>query len=160
MPKLRQFRSTFTVEASLEAVAEFHRDPRALKRLTPPPISVQVHRAEPLAEGSVAEFTLWFGPLPVRWLAVHRDVDRLRGFTDEQRSGPMQAWRHTHRFEAVDANATRVSDHIEHAHHAGGRGLVSRVLFHPLALRLLFGYRAWMTRRLLQAASRGALAGQ
>src|SRR5512141_1391989 len=95
---MQVFEYSFTVDAPVEAVAEFHRDTRALKRLTPPPVWVQLQRVDPLAEGSVSEFTLWFGPLPVRWQALHSNVDRLRGFTDTQARGPMRQWRHRHRF--------------------------------------------------------------
>lgn len=144
----------FTVRASLAAVAEFHRDARALRRLTPPPIFVQMHRVEPLAENSAAEFTLWFGPLPVRWTAIHSDVDPQRGFTDTQQSGPMFFWQHTHRFEAVDDGATQVREHIEYAHHSGWRGVFSRLLFNPLALRALFVYRGLVTRWALERGPR------
>jgi hypothetical protein len=78
------FDFTFTVNAPLADVREFHRDTSALKRLTPPPTIVQLHDVEPLGEGSVSRFTLWVGPLPLRWTAVHRDVSE-RGFTDVQR---------------------------------------------------------------------------
>jgi ligand-binding SRPBCC domain-containing protein len=154
MTTIRTFDHAFTVRAPLARVAEFHRDTRALRRLTPPPIFVTLHRVEPLAEGSIADFTLWFGLLPVRWQAVHSDVDALHGFTDVQRSGPMKSWQHTHRFDAVDARATRVSDHISYAYHAGARGLLSRLLFNPLALRALFFYRGLATRRALEGRHR------
>ena len=150
----RSFDFTFTVGAPLAAVAAFHHDTRALTRLTPPPIFVQLHRTEPLAEGSVAEFTLWFGPLPVRWIAVHSAVDALHGFSDAQRSGPMKLWKHTHRFDATDANTTRVSEHIEYAHHSDWRGLFSRLLFNTVALRLLFFYRGLVTRFMLESSPR------
>jgi ligand-binding SRPBCC domain-containing protein len=144
------FDYAFAVRASLAAVADFHHDTHALKRLTPPPLFVQLHRVEPLAEGSVADFTLWFGPLPVRWVAVHSNVDARRGFTDTQQAGPMKAWKHTHQFESVSADLTRVSEHIEYAHYSGWRGLFSRLLFNPLALRLLFFYRGLVTRFTLE----------
>ena len=148
------FDDAFIVHAPLAAVAEFHHNARALKRLTPPPIFAQMHRVEPLAENSVAEFTLWFGPLPVRWTAVHSNIDSQHGFTDTQRSGPMRYWQHTHRFEAVDDGVTRVSEHIEYAHHFGWRGVFSRLLFNPLALRLLFYYRGLVTRWTLERQPR------
>lgn len=144
------FEYTFTVRAPLAAVAQFHRDTRALKRLSPPPLFVQLQRVEPLAEGSVAEFTLWFGPFPLRWQAVHSNVDALHGFTDIQTRGPLQRWRHTHRFEALDEAATRVVEYIEYEHADGWLGALTRLLFSPLGLRFLFAYRSWVTRRSLE----------
>ena len=64
------FDFTFSVRAPLQAVAAFHHDTRALKRLTPPPVFVQIHSMEPLAEGSRSEFSMWFGPVPLRWVAA------------------------------------------------------------------------------------------
>ncbi len=65
----QSFDYQFTVPAPLAAVAAFHHDARILPRLTPPPMRVQLHRVDPLGEGALADFTLWFGPLPVRWVA-------------------------------------------------------------------------------------------
>lgn len=149
----RSIQHSFTVDAPLAAVAAFHRDTNVLPRLTPPPVRVRLGRIEPLAEGSVSEFTLWFGPLPVRWRAVHSDVDPRRGFTDTQAAGPMRHWRHVHRFEALGPSATRVTERLEYGHHAGWRGLASRVLFNRLGLWALFRYRAWAMRRALEAVS-------
>lgn len=144
------FDYTFTVRAPLSAVARFHRDPRALRQLTPPPLWVQLHHGEPLAEGSVAEFTLWLGFIPLRWRAVHSDVHPEQGFTDTQTRGPLRHWRHTHRFAAVDGRVTRLSEHIEYAYAPGLAGWLSRLLFARPGLWGLFSYRAWATRRALE----------
>ena len=50
------FDFSFTVDAPLSAVRDFHRDTSALKRLTPPPTFVRLISIEPLAEGSVSKF--------------------------------------------------------------------------------------------------------
>jgi ligand-binding SRPBCC domain-containing protein len=135
----------FHVNAPLTAVSAFHHDTRVLKTLTPPPIFAQIHHFDPLADGAIAEFTLWFGPLPVRWKAIHSDVS-LNGFTDTQLSGPLQSWRHTHSFTAVSPTVTRVHEHIEYSHHDGRRGLLSRLLFAKPGLLFLFTARQLITR--------------
>ena len=104
------FHYEFEVAAPVEAVAAFHHDTRALRRLTP--AYVQLHRVDPLADGSISEFTVWFGPIPIRWRALHRDVGP-NGFTDIQDAGPLDSWTHTHRFESSGAGSTRVTEHIE-----------------------------------------------
>ena len=141
------FDHTFIVNAPLNAVTDFHHGTRVLKQLTPPPVFVQLRHVEPLGEGSRSSFTLWFGPFPVHWVAVHSNVDRRHGFTDTQAEGPLAAWQHTHRFEAITDRTTRVIDTIEYTYPRGAAGLWSRLLFNPLALRLMFAYRAWATRR-------------
>ena len=139
------FDYSFTVKAPVSAVSRFHHDPGVLKKLTPPPLFVQLHYFEPLAEGAKASFTLWFGPFPIYWEAVHTNVSQ-HGFTDTQVRGPLNTWQHTHQFKAVDANTSRVNDHIEYEHYGGWRGLVTYLLFNPLALYLLFTGRKWLTR--------------
>jgi cysteine-rich repeat protein len=100
------FDYSFTVDAPLEAVRDFHHDTSALKKLTPPPTIVQLHSIEPLGEGSVSRFTLWVGPLPLKWKAVHRNVSD-RGFTDVQAEGPAAKWEHTHTFVPLSAGVGR-----------------------------------------------------
>ncbi len=142
---MQTFDYSFTVNAPLSAVSAFHHDTRILKKLTPPPIFVQIHHFEPLGEGSKAEFTLWFGPIPVRWKAIHSQVSPT-GFTDTQASGPLRHWAHTHRFTAVSPQRTQVHEHIEFEHDGGMRGLLSRLLFAKPGLFLLFTARKLLTR--------------
>jgi ligand-binding SRPBCC domain-containing protein len=148
------FEHNALVHAPIEAVAGFHQDSRVLQKLTPLPVLVQLHDAGPLAEGSKADFTLWFGLLPVRWIAIHSDVDRLRGFTDQQARGPFERWEHNHSFIPEGDQSTRVVDYIEYEHFPGIRGLFTRLAFSPIALRLLFAFRAWVTRRTLEGHAR------
>ena len=143
------FETTFTVNAPLEAVAAFHADTSALKILNPPFVFVQLHRVDPMAEGSISEFTLWMGPFPIRWRAIHSDVGP-NGFTDTQESGPLASWQHSHHFESIDNDTTQIHEHIEYEYHLGWRGLSSRILFGKLGLLALFSYRKWTTRRVLE----------
>ncbi|HRV91500.1 MAG TPA: SRPBCC family protein [Anaerolineae bacterium] len=147
------FEHHFTVNGPLARVVNFHRDPHILKRLTPPPLIIQIHRFEPLAEGSIADFTLWFGPLPIHWVAVHQNVDFPHSFTDIQREGPLKSWRHTHSFIPISDNLTRVNDVIEFEHEAGPKGLLSRLLFPKSALKTLFFYRQAVTRYMVEASA-------
>jgi ligand-binding SRPBCC domain-containing protein len=133
----------FTVNAPLAAVAAFHRDSRALRQLTPPPMWVQFHQVDPLAEGSIADFTMWLGPLPVRWTAVHTQVSP-HGFTDTQQRGPFKAWRHRHTFQELNEWTTGIIDEIE----AEPGNLISRFMW--LTLPILFAFRGWRTRRALR----------
>lgn len=136
----------FTVAAPLDAVSAFHFQIGILKALTPPLMIMQVHRFDPLANGSIGEFTMWMGPIPVRWVAEHSEVSRT-GFIDTQIQGPMKFWKHTHRFSSISPDMTEVHEHIEFEHHSGLRGLWSRILFPRPALIVLFSFRRWATRR-------------
>jgi ligand-binding SRPBCC domain-containing protein len=136
------------VEAPLEAVAHLHKDSQALKRLTPPPVIVQLHYAEALRDGSRTDFTMWFGPLPVRWTAIHSQVNVLRGFTDTQLQGPFRSWEHRHTFIPISAKQTEIMDEIQ-AEAGNGllNGCVSRFMWYTLPL--MFSYRGWVIRRSL-----------
>jgi ligand-binding SRPBCC domain-containing protein len=146
------FDYSFTVNASLQAVCDFHSDTSALKRLTPPPTIVQLHEIEPLAEGSVSRFTLWVGPLPLRWTAVHRGVSE-RGFTDVQAEGPARKWEHTHTFTPLSTHVTEIQEHIEFEHKPGVWGVVTRTLFARPNLFLMFAFRKQATRWYLRRQS-------
>lgn len=135
----------FRVNASLAAVREFHHDTSALKRLTPPPTIVILKELEPLAEDSVSKFTLWVGPLPLHWTAVHRDVTP-NGFTDVQAEGPAEKWEHTHTFVKLSETETEIREHIEYEHKRGIWGLVTRFLFAKPNLYFMFTYRMIATR--------------
>jgi ligand-binding SRPBCC domain-containing protein len=94
------------------------------------------------------DFTMWLGPLPLRWLARIEEVSPT-GFTDRQLRGPFQEWIHRHTFVPVDESTTAVLDEIElklRSHLLWG--LVGLGMW--LSLPLLFAYRAWKTRRLIQ----------
>lgn len=101
---------------------------------------------EPLAQDSISRFTVWFGPLGIKWTAKHSDVDE-DGFTDTHIAGPMASWVHTHRFVAIDSVTTSVLDHVEYDHKPLPRGLLTRVLFSKPAMRGLFTYRMIQTKR-------------
>jgi ligand-binding SRPBCC domain-containing protein len=118
--------------------------------LTPPPVVVRIHEApDPLTDGAEMRFTLWFGPLAVRWRAR---IEALapNGFLDWQVDGPFARWEHRHSFRAVDAETTEIGDRID-----------AEPRRHPLwgpfgwlllrSLPLFFLYRRWRTRRLLEA---------
>jgi ligand-binding SRPBCC domain-containing protein len=146
---MKIYQHQFVVNAPLSKVVEFYWDSRTLRILTPPPVIVHFHMVQPLSEGSVADFTLWLGPIPVRWLAVHHDIDPMAGFTDSMMRGPFEAWVHQHRFEALDPHRTQIIDNIQAL--PGPHpfwGLVSRFMW--LNLPVLFAYRSWRTKTALR----------
>ncbi len=63
--------------------------------------------------------------------------------------GPLQHWVHEHLIEAAPGGS-RLTDRITFEHRPGLPGILTRLLFDGLPLRLLFVYRHWQTRRLLR----------
>ncbi len=144
-----KYQHEFTVKAPLAAVAAFHSDSASMGAITPPPVIVQVHQAPPmLGEGDQMDFTLWLGPLPIRWLAQIEQVTPI-SFVDRQLQGPFTEWVHHHTFVPRDDNTTTVLDRVE--------AVVSPHWFWKLVgfgmwfnLPILFAYRGWKTKRLLE----------
>jgi ligand-binding SRPBCC domain-containing protein len=145
-----KYRRTFQVQAPLIDVAGFHTAATSLKAITPPLIPMQLHHApEQMGDGDEMDFTMWLGPLPVRWIARLEDVSPT-GFSDRQVRGPFASWSHRHSFAAVDEATTEVVDKVEarlKPHLLWGA--VGLMMW--LGLPLLFGFRAWKTRQLLEA---------
>ena len=96
-------------------------------------------------DGMVAKFRLSFGSVGIEWHARHEQVEE-DSFVDVQARGPLRHWRHTHRFERIDATRTRVHDDVSYAFHPGEGPLV-RLFFSKPALRLLFMFRAHQTQK-------------
>lgn len=98
------------------------------------------------------DFTLNLGPLPIRWLAQIEQVSES-GFTDRQLSGPFASWVHRHSFIHLDEQATEIVDEIHLA-------LKPHLLWGAVGLAfasglpVLFAFRGWKTRRLLEKGTR------
>ena len=149
MGKITVFEHQSVMTATADELMTFHAHPKAFKRLTPPPIFVQVHRNDlkSLTEGEV-EFTLWFGLIPVRWLARHEPGPIETSFMDRQIKGPLERWEHQHIFQPVedDPNKTTLIDRITIEYKASWKGWLSRLFFGGLPLRFLFIYRHQRTK--------------
>lgn len=144
-----KYEHRFRVQAPLDAVADFHSSAASLKAITPPPFIMRVHRApQQLGEGDTMDFTMYAGPVPVRWVARIEDVSTA-GFTDRQLRGPFAHWQHRHNFIAVDESTTEVYDVVD-------AELKRHPVWGPLGasmwagLPALFAYRARQTQQLLE----------
>lgn len=144
-----KYHHTFRVRASLTTVSDFHAHSASMGAITPPPVIAQIHHApERLQDGDEMDFTLWLGPLPLRWTARIENVG-YNGFTDRQLCGPFRRWVHRHSFRPLDDSTTQVIDEVE-----------AELSQHPfwalvglgmwLNMPLLFAYRGWKTKRLLE----------
>lgn len=133
-------------------VAAFHRRSASMGAITPPPVIVRVHRAPAIlnSEDEMA-FTMWMGPLPIHWVARIERVTPT-GFVDRQLHGPFQEWVHRHTFRAIDEESTEVIDELSITLAAAGPWrLVGWGMVRTLPL--LFAYRAWRTKQLLEDAT-------
>jgi ligand-binding SRPBCC domain-containing protein len=143
-----RYQHRFSVDAPLAAVATFHSQSASMGAITPPPIIVRVHAAPAiLHEGDQMDFTMWLGPLPVRWMAQIEQVTPV-SFVDRQISGPFASWEHLHTFQPVDEHTTLVIDQVTATFHKQWFWKVVGMSMW-VGLPILFAYRAWKTRALL-----------
>ena len=147
-PELR-FRHRFRVRARAAEAADFHRRSASLQAITPPLLLPRVEGAsDRLEAGDRVLLRLGVAPLEIRWLAQIEQARPLE-FADRQLAGPFESWLHRHTFRPLGDGSTEVRDEVR-----------ARLRRHPLwgplglsmwaSLPLLFAYRAWRTRRLLE----------
>lgn len=149
-PNARTFEHSTLMDTTAEKLVAFHAAPDAFSKLAMPGTFAQIHRRDlpTLTDGEV-EFTLWLGPVPVRWHARHEPSVNAHSFADRQVHGPMAYWRHEH-IIAAEGDGARLTDSITLAHKDGFAGLLTRLLFDGLPLKTLFIYRHWRTRRAVE----------
>ncbi len=134
--------STELPDHAPEAVFDWHERPGALERLTPPWGEVEVlHRAGGIRDGGEVTLRVRRGPTSFRWELRHRDYEYGRQFRDEQVSGPLKSWEHTHRFSPLADGGTLVEDEIEVEPPLGPAGAAMGPIFLKSELGRLFRFR-------------------
>lgn len=121
-----RFTRSIELPVSADHAYAWHARPGALARLTPPwePVTIVAQRGG-FTDGAETELRVRIGPIPIRWLARHRDHVIGRQFVDEQVIGPFGRWIHTHRFEPLASDRTRLTDLIDYAPPFGPLGAVA-----------------------------------
>lgn len=139
---MSRFRGQVDLPVSADKAFAWHEREGALDRLLPPWVKVEIRgRGNGVCDGSTVELRQRLGPLAFRWVAEHEAYVKGRQFCDIQRRGPFAYWAHTHRFEAVNGNCSRLEDDVEYRIPGGWLG--RRVLGHPIrrCLERMFAYR-------------------
>ncbi len=124
------------VKSSADAVFRWHERPDAILDLVPLRRLVRVeNQTGGLRDDGRVTFSIGVGPLRLVWEARHFGYVRGKRFCDEQVRGPFRIWRHTHRFEAIDATTSLYEDRVEYAMPGGrlGRWLAARLVAPLLA---------------------------
>jgi len=123
-------------------VFDWHERPGALERLTPPWGEVEVlHREGGIRDGAEIALRVSQGPLSFKWELRHRDYVHGRQFRDEQVSGPLKSWLHTHRFLDRPGGGTIMEDEVEVEPPLGAAGAAIGPTFIRSELERLFRFR-------------------
>ena len=130
------------IDAPPARVFAWHERPEALSDLTPPWEKVRV--VEPptsLQPGSRVVLVSSLGPIPLKWVAVHTELDPPHLFADRQESGPFASWYHRHHFLDDGKGGTLMRDEVDYE---PPLGLLGRFLSHKMVrgkLERMFDYR-------------------
>ncbi|MHC4943809.1 MAG: TIGR01777 family oxidoreductase [Planctomycetota bacterium] len=143
--------ASFTYASNLpfpsEEVFKWHAAPGVLERLLPPWEKVTIDSKQGgIAEGGRVVFRIRKGPLLLRWVAVHKEYEEGRLFTDVQEEGPFASWKHFHRFLPEGEDGCRLEDHVDYELPFGELGntfMGDRVL---KQLKAMFQFRHLQTR--------------
>ena len=142
----------------LEDVFGWHMRPGALERLLPPWEDVRVvSREGGIADGGLVRIKAKRGPISADMKIRHTAFEESRLFRDEQVSGPMESWVHSHEFEPKGSSATLLRDRIEWKPPGGAAGRIFARGVIQTELRRFFAFRG---RRIAQDLARhGAYRG-
>ena len=144
---MRLFEKKSELPLPAAAVYRWHALPGAFERLAPPWQRIDVLAATGgIDDGARLVMRVGRPPFAFRWVAVHRDHERGRRFTDVQESGPFARWIHEHRFDEIDPRRSVLTDRVEWALPLGSAGAAVGDRIASRAIDRLFAYRHAVTR--------------
>lgn len=128
--------------APLDQVFPFFAEATNLELLTPPALAFRIVTPQPIpmAAGTVIDYALALGGVPMRWRTVIERWEPGRRFVDAQHRGPYRAWWHEHHFEAA-GDRTIMIDRVYYAPPLGPLGAIAHRLFIRPMLTRIFGFR-------------------
>jgi|688.fasta_scaffold17138_4 ligand-binding SRPBCC domain-containing protein len=131
------------IERPLTDVFALFARPENLDALTPAFLKFRTLTPAPIKmhPGALIEHEIRMLGLPMRWRSRILEFDPPRRFVDFQESGPYALWHHTHRFEALDAQHTRVVDEVRYRMPLGPLGSIAHALFTRAMLTRIFAFR-------------------
>ena len=141
------------IEAPADAVFAWHLRPDALEKLIPPGEPMKVlETTGGIGDGARVVFLVQVGPVPMRWVAEHRNYLPGREFTDVQVAGPFAFWEHRHRVEPDGPGACVLEDRIDYALPLGWLGRAVAGWYVRRKLDRLFAYRHRITAEAFRRA--------
>jgi len=124
------------------SVFAWHERPGALERLTPPFGDVEVlEKSGGIRDGARVVLRIRQGPTSFKWELRHKDYIENEQFRDEQVSGPMKSWVHTHAFAPREGGGTVLQDTIDLEPPLGFAGRAITPTFVKKELGRLFRFR-------------------
>jgi ligand-binding SRPBCC domain-containing protein len=131
------------LDVPIEAAFEFFSRAENLEAITPPLLRFRITTPGPIEmrPGTVIRYRLRLRGIPVSWLTRIEEWDPPHGFVDRQIRGPYALWHHTHTFEPLDADRTRMVDVVRYGHRLGPLGSLAERLVVRRDLERIFDFR-------------------
>jgi ligand-binding SRPBCC domain-containing protein len=139
----RILRREQVLEAPLERAFDFFSRAENLEAITPPLLRFRIEGQVPseVRRGTLIRYRLRLHGLPVSWLTRIEEWDPPIGFVDRQVRGPYALWHHTHSFEALGPERTRMVDLVRYGHRLGPLGTIAEHLLVRRDLTRIFDHR-------------------
>jgi uncharacterized protein len=129
------------INAPIEDVFAWHKQPDAFERLCPPWHNVEVlERTGGIEDGARTTILINAGRMKIKWKLEHTCYIENQQFCDFQVEGPLRSWYHKHLFEPAEGGKTWMEDRIEYALPFGMIGVFARPIVET-ELKRLFDYR-------------------
>jgi uncharacterized protein (TIGR01777 family) len=129
------------IDAPLADTFAFFSKAANLGVLTPPAMRFSIQGQDPpMAAGTMIDYRIRIGLLPVRWRTRITTWEPGRRFVDVQERGPYRLWWHEHTF-APDGRRTIMEDRVYYTPPLRGVGRLANRFFIASTLRKIFQYR-------------------
>lgn len=132
------------LDGTPDEVFPFFADAFNLEALTPPLLRFRVitPRPIPMHPGALIQYRLRLHGIPVGWTTLIQEWTPARRFVDTQLKGPYALWHHTHEFEPLAGDRTRMTDVVRYAIGFGPLGEIAHRLLVRRDVEAIFDHRA------------------
>jgi ligand-binding SRPBCC domain-containing protein len=147
---MHTFEKSIFINASPEAVFDFHLDTNNLLRITPPNVKVEIVEQSNDGHGLITLRVKQFNLFTTTWTVQITEKVKPHKIVDVQIRGPFAQWKQT-RWIVAHESGSILTDRIEYVLPFGFLGTCVNTMFVRYQIQSMFAYRQLATKRLLEA---------
>ncbi|HEY1039378.1 MAG TPA: SRPBCC family protein [Bacteroidia bacterium] len=144
MSKVHRVIFTQKFPVSLETIWEFMSHPRALEKITPQNVRMDMVGdldSEKMYAGQIIQYKLYpLAGIKLTWVTEITQVKEKEYFVDTQPFGPFAFWHHKHHFKAIEGGVL-MTDIIDYKMPFGILGTIAHALLVKKKLQAIFDHR-------------------
>ena len=136
-----QFINKFIINEDIEKVWDFYTDIRHLEIITPKKLNLKIINTSN-QKIILGQETILSAKIIIILRTWHSKITFFQQYEyiDEMLEGPFMKWKHTHKFERINKNKTKIIDEVEFSLPYGAFGKIVSIYVTKI-LRQLFKYR-------------------